>query len=76
MNISLKVGERTDIGGVLAPVILIMVWLAPILLDVAVGGDVVQEPAHAVFTISKIPFCTKPTILRSFRVFLQQLRFS
>ncbi len=41
-------------------------WSAPILLDVAVGDDVVQEPAHAVFTISKISFCTKPTVISSF----------
>ncbi len=32
----------------------------------AVGGDVVQKPAHAVFTISKISFCTKPTVISSF----------
>ena len=41
-------------------------WLASILLDVAVGGNVVQEPAHAVFTISKISFFTKPTVILSF----------
>ena len=44
----------------------ILSWSAPILLDVAVGGDAVQEPAHAVFTISKITFCTKPTVISSF----------
>jgi hypothetical protein len=28
-------------------------WLASILLDVAVGGDVVQDPAQVIFIISK-----------------------
>jgi hypothetical protein len=37
-----------------------------ILIDVAARGDVVQERAHAVFTISKISFCTKPTVISSF----------
>ena len=41
-------------------------WPAPILLDVAARGDVVQERAHAVFTISKISFCTKPMVISSF----------
>ncbi len=41
-------------------------WPAGILLDVAAGGVVVQERAHAVFTISKISFCTKPTVISSF----------
>ena len=41
-------------------------WSAPILLDVAARGDVVQEPAHAVSTISKIFFFTKPTVISSF----------
>ena len=41
-------------------------WSVPISLDVAARGDVVQERAHAVFTISKISFCTKPTVISSF----------
>ena len=41
-------------------------WSALILLDVAARGAVVQEQAHAVFTISKISFCTKPTVISSF----------
>jgi len=36
-------------------------WLASILLDVAVGGDVVQDPAQVIFIISKNPYSTKPT---------------
>jgi hypothetical protein len=54
------VHERINIGGVLAPVIFAM--LASILLDVAVGGDVVQDPAQVIFTISKNPYSTKPTV--------------
>ncbi len=46
---SLKVGERIDIGGVSAPVILAMV--ASISLDVVVGGDVVQDRALVVFIL-------------------------
>ena len=38
-HISLKVGKDMDIGGVSAPVIRAMVGI--VLLDVAVGGDVV-----------------------------------
>jgi hypothetical protein len=38
-------------------------WLALILLDVAVGGDVVQDPAHVVFIISKSSYNTKPTVI-------------
>ena len=34
-------------------------WLASISLDVAVGGDVVQDPAQVFFIISKIPYSTK-----------------
>ncbi len=41
-------------------------WSVPISLDVAARGDVVQERAHTVFTISKISFCTKPTVISSF----------
>jgi hypothetical protein len=33
-------------------------WLASISLDVAVGGDVVQDPAQAIFVISKNPYST------------------
>ncbi len=36
-------------------------WLASILLDVAVEDDVVQDPAHDVFIISKNSYNTKPT---------------
>ena len=43
-----------------------MPWLASISLDVAVGGDVLHDPAHAVFIISKIYFSTKPTVILSF----------
>ena len=46
---SLKVGERIEFGGVSAPIILTMV--ASISLDVAVGGDVVQDPALVVFIL-------------------------
>ncbi len=45
-------------------------WLASIVLDVAVGGDVVQDPAQVVFMISKNPYSTKPT------VFEQNIPFS
>jgi hypothetical protein len=37
-------------------------WLASILLDVAVGGDVVQDPAQDILIISKNPYSTKPTV--------------
>ena len=43
-----------------------MPWLASISLDAAVGGDVLHDPAHAVFVISKIYFSTKPTVILSF----------
>ncbi len=42
-------------------------WLASILLDVAMGGDVVvHDLAHPVFIISKISLSTKPTVILSF----------
>ena len=41
-------------------------WLASILLDVAVGGDVVQDPAKVIFIISKNPYSTKPTVILNF----------
>ena len=41
-------------------------WLASISLDVAVGGDVVQDPAQVIFIISKNHHCTKPTVILSF----------
>ena len=41
-------------------------WLASILLDVAVGGDVVQDPAHVGFIISKKPNSTSPTVILIF----------
>ncbi len=37
-------------------------WLASISLDVALGGDVVQDPAQVIFLISKNPYSTKPTV--------------
>ncbi len=37
-------------------------WLASILLDVAMGGDFVQDPAKVIFIISKNPYSTKPTV--------------
>ena len=37
-------------------------WLASISLDVAMGGDVVQDPAQVIFIISKNPYSTKPTV--------------
>ncbi len=37
-------------------------WLASILLDAAVGGNVVQDPAQVIFIISKNPYSTKPTV--------------
>jgi hypothetical protein len=36
-------------------------WLTSILLDVAVGGDVVQNPAQVIFIISTNHHCIKPT---------------
>jgi len=41
-------------------------WLTSILLDVAVGGDVVQDPAQVIFIISKNPYSTKPTVILNF----------
>ena len=42
-------------------------WLTSILLDVAVGSDVVvYDLALAVFIISKISLSTKPTVILSF----------
>ncbi len=41
-------------------------WLASILLDVAMGGDVVQDPAQVIFIISKNPYSTKPTVILNF----------
>ncbi len=41
-------------------------WLASIFLDVAVGGDVVQDPAQVIFIISKNPYSTKPMVILSF----------
>ena len=68
MHISLKDGGEINIGGVSAPV-----WSASILLDVAVGGDVVQKPAHAVFILIKKSYSTKPTVILF--LLLWQLRF-
>ena len=64
MHISLKDGKKIDIGEVLAWSFLS--WLASISLDAAVGGDVVQEPAHAVFILTKKSYSTKPTIILNF----------
>ncbi len=41
-------------------------WLASISLDVAVGGDVVQDPAQVIFIISKNPNSTKPTVILNY----------
>ena len=41
-------------------------WLASILLDVAVGGDVVQDPTQVVFIISKYQHSTKPMVILNF----------
>ena len=41
-------------------------WLTSILLDVAVGGGVVQDPAQVIFIISKNPYSTKPTVILNF----------
>jgi len=38
-------------------------WLASISLDVAMGGDVVQDLAHVVFVFSNKSYSTKPTII-------------
>ncbi len=37
-------------------------WLASILLDAAVGGDVVRDPAQVIFINSKNPYSAKPTV--------------
>ena len=41
-------------------------WLTSILLDVAMGGDVVQDPAQVIFIISKNPYSTKPAVILNF----------
>ena len=41
-------------------------WLASISLDVAVGGDVVQDPAQVFFLISKNPNSTKPMVILNY----------
>jgi len=41
-------------------------WLASISLDVAVGGDVVQDPAQVIFIRSKNPYSTKPTVILNY----------
>jgi hypothetical protein len=41
-------------------------WLASILLVVAVEDNVVQDPAHVVFIISKNFYNTKPTVILHF----------
>ncbi len=41
-------------------------WLASILLVVAVEDDVVQDPAHVVFIISKNSYNTKPSVILQF----------
>ncbi len=63
-HISLKAAKQINIGGVSAPVILAMVGIY--LLDVAVGGDVVQDPAQVIFIISKNPYSTKPMVILNF----------
>ncbi len=37
-------------------------WLASILLDAALGGDVVQDPAQVIFIIGRNFYSTKPTV--------------
>ncbi len=46
-------------------------WLASISLGVAVGGDVVQDPAQVIFIISKNPYSTKPTVLYDILFFVK-----
>ena len=41
-------------------------WLASILLVVAVEDDVVQDPTHVVFIISKNSYNTKSTVILHF----------
>jgi hypothetical protein len=41
-------------------------WLASISLVVAVEDDVVQDPVHVVFIISKNSYNTKPTVILHF----------
>jgi hypothetical protein len=41
-------------------------WLASILLDVAMGDDVVQDLAQVIFIISKNPYSTKPMVILNF----------
>ncbi len=43
-----------------------MPWLALISLVVAVEDDVVKDPAHVVFIISKNSYNTKPTVILHF----------
>ena len=62
-NISLKVGETINVGGVSAPVIRTIV--GPNLLDAIAGGAVFSYRTHSVFTISKTFVCTKPTVISS-----------
>jgi hypothetical protein len=41
-------------------------WLASFLPDVAMEGDVVQDPAQVIFIISKNPYSTKPMVILNF----------
>ena len=41
-------------------------WLASIFLHVAMEDDVVQDPTHVVFIISKNSYNTKPTVILHF----------
>ena len=43
-------------------------WLASVLLDVAVGSDVVQDPAHVVFIKSKHPDSARPMVILMFSI--------
>ncbi len=45
-------------------------WLASISLDVAVGGDVIQDQAQIIFIISKNPYSTKPTVFERYSFFV------
>ena len=66
MHISLKTHGGMDIGGVVALVILAMVGLNFVRRHRGMGGDVFHDRAHAVFTISKISFCTNSTVIPIF----------
>ena len=51
-------------------------WLASISLDVAVGGDVVQDQAQVNFRISKIPLQYQPSLEGHFEFFYAKSVFA